>query len=84
MTTSHLYVAPKVATFSQLVFLEKKFRHATVAKFKQFLIENLIRTTVGDRELAKNKELVKDWAFGKCHKIYNMRELSKREMVITP
>jgi hypothetical protein len=28
-----------------------------VAKFKQFLIENLIRTSVGDRELAKNKEI---------------------------
>ncbi len=28
-----------------------------MTEFSQFLIENLIRTTVGDRELAKNKEI---------------------------
>jgi hypothetical protein len=55
-----------------------------MAELKQFLIEILIISSVGDRELAKKRKLVKDWAFGKCHKTYNIRELSKREMFRTP
>jgi hypothetical protein len=54
-----------------------------MAKLKQILIENLLITH--DRELRKNlRKSVKNWIFGRYPKFYNIRELFKREIVITP
>jgi hypothetical protein len=51
LTTSGLSAAgPQSRSIFAVCFVAKKFSHVAMAKFKQLLTENLIRTTVGDRE----------------------------------